>query len=158
MYRNKNNGVMFMNYRIREDGRKINIFDKVNSIKSDIKALIPEIDDEQLIPILSHIRNFFYGDLHYGKRNNPENKKRKRNLTEVERIVLDYMLKKELNPSTTYRWFIACRVPADIKQKLAEGKISTRRAMRIASNIKHVRESNNGLLVMEEINNIVRSL
>jgi len=158
MYMAKNNNQTFINTRIRENGKKINIFNKVAQIKEDLKVLLPEIEEDKIIPMFSHIRNFFYGNLHYGRRNVPENKKRKRPLSKAETILYDYMLKNNLNPSTTYRWMIACRVPADIKDKLSKGQISCKKAMQISANRKRLRESNTGLLMVEEINNIVRSL
>jgi len=82
----------------------------------------------------------------------------RKQMTKAETILFDYMLKNNLNPSTTYRWMIACRVPTDIKEKLAKGQISFRKAMQISANRKRVRESNTGLLMVEEINNLVRSL
>lgn len=154
----KNKDKVFINTNIREKGKKINIFDKVNQIKNDLKTLLPEIEEDKIIPMFSHIRVFFYGTLYYGRREVPENKRRKRKLTKAETILFDYMLKNNLNPSTTYRWMIACRVPTDIKEKLAKGQISFRKAMQISANRKRVRESNTGLLMVEEINNLVRSL
>ncbi|MBI2508097.1 hypothetical protein HYV89_04035 [Candidatus Woesearchaeota archaeon] len=154
----KNKDKVFINTQIREDGKKVNIFDKVNRIRSDLKSLLPEIEDDKIIHMFSHARNFFYGKLHYGRRNVPENRLRKRELTPAETILLDYMMKNKLNPSTTYRWMIACRVPADIKEKLAKGQVSIMKAMQISANRKRVRESNTGLMMIEEINNIVRSL
>jgi len=158
MYMGKSGDKIFINTNIREKGKKINIFDKVNQIKNDLKTLLPEIEEDKIIPMFSHIRVFFYGNLYYGRREVPENKKRKRKLTNAETILFDYMLKNNLNPSTTYRWMIACRVPADIKEKLAKGQISFRKAMQISANRKRVRESNTGLLMIEEINNLVSSL
>lgn len=158
MYMAKHNGKIFINTNIRENGKKINIFDKTNRIKKDLKELIPELEGDKLLASLSHIRNFYYKKLHYGKVSNPENKKRKRKLTTIEKIILNYMLKNNLNPSTTYRWFIAIRVPDDIKDKLAKGQLSVRKAMQISANRLRVRESNTGLLMIEEINNVVRSL
>jgi hypothetical protein len=158
MYMAKNGDKVFINTQIRENGKKINIFDKVNQIKQDLKVLFPEIEEDKIIPMFSHVRNFFYGNLYYGRRNVPENRQRKRSLTKTETILYDYMLKNSLNPSTTYRWMIACRVPTDIREKLAKGQISCRKAMQISANRKRVRESNTGLLMIEEVNNIVRSL
>ena len=158
MYMTKNKDKIFINTQIREKGKKINIFDKVNQIKKDLKTLFPEIEEDRIIPMFSHIRNFFYGNLHYGRHEVPENKQRKRGLTKAETVLYDYMLKKNLNPSTTYRWMIACRVPADIKEKLAKGQLSFRKAMQISANRKRVRESNTGLMMVEEVNNILRSL
>ncbi|MFH1311464.1 MAG: hypothetical protein ABIH65_03605 [Nanoarchaeota archaeon] len=154
----KNKGKIFINVNIREEGKKVNIFDKVNRIKQDLKTLFPEIEEDRIIPMFSHVRNFFYGNLHYGRHNVPENKKRKRKLTQAETVLYDYMLKNNLNPSTTYRWMIATRVPADIKEKLAKCQVSFRKAMQISANRKRVKESNIGLMMIEEVNNIVRSL
>ena len=154
----KNNDQIFINTHIRENGKKVNIFNKVAQIKEDLKTLFPEIEEDKIIPMFSHVRNFFYGNLYYGRRNVPENKMRKRNLTQAETVLYDYMLRNNLNPSTTYRWMIACRVPADIREKLAHGQISCKKAMQISANRKRVKESNTGLLMIEEINNVVRSL
>lgn len=158
MYMAKNNGVTFINHRIRDKGKKINLFDKVNSIKQDIKKLIPEIEEDKLLPMFSNIRNFYYTNIKKVIRNSPIKMRKNSKLTTNEQIVLDYLLKNNLNPSTTYRWFVACRVPADIKEKLEQGKISYRKAVMIADNRKKSRLSNTGLLMIEEINNIVRSL
>jgi hypothetical protein len=158
MYMAKNKDKIFINTQIRERGKKINIFDKVNQIKSDLKSLLPEIEEDKIIPMFSHVRNFFYGKLYYGRREVLENKQRKRKLTNAETILLDYMMKNKLNPSTTYRWMIATRVPADIKEKLAKGQLSFKKAMQISANRKRVKESNTGLMMIEEVNNIVRSL
>jgi len=159
MARDKNNSeIVYLNHRVRYNGKKIAIFDRINFIKKDLKELIPEVEEEKFLSMLSHIRNFFYGKLHYGRRAEPKNLQRKRELTANEQIVLDYLLKNKLNPSTTYRWFIACRIPSDLKEKLTDGKISYRKAYAIASNRKKSRLSNTGLLMMEEINNAVRSL
>lgn len=158
MWMQKNKGKVFINYRIRENGKKVNVFDRINRIKSDLKTLIPEIEENQLLSMMSHIRNFHYGKLHYGRRAIPENLQRKRELTEIEKIILDYLLKNNLNPSTTYRWFIACRVPSDIKSQLEQGKLSIRKAVQIAVNRKKTKDSNQGLLILEEVNNIIESL
>lgn len=122
------------------------------------KELLPEIEEDKFIPMMSHVKNFYYGRLFYGRANKPENLKRKRELTTNEKIILDYLLKNELSPATTYRWFIACRMPSDIIEKLQKGKLSFRRAFLIADNRKKSKLSSTGLLMMEEINNIVSSL
>ena len=158
MYMQKNNGTLYFNHRIREDGKKINIFDRVNRIKKDIKSILPEIDGDRLLSMMSHCRRYYEGKLHYGRRTDPKNLKRVRELTANERILYEYLLKNNLNPSTTYRWFLATRVPEDIKQRLKDKKLSYKKAMQISANRKRARESNSGLLMMEEINNVVRSL
>jgi len=146
------------NYRIRENGRKINIFDKVNEIKQHLKDIIPEIESDKLIVILSHCRAYYEGKLHYGRRNVPENLQRKKELTVNERIVYEYLLKNKLNPSTTYRWFIATRLPQDVREKLAKGEIGQKQAMLISANRRNAKMSQIGLLMMEEIREIIQKL
>ena len=159
MSKDKNNKeIIYINHRVRYKGRKINIFDRINKIKNDLKELLPEIPEDKFLSMASHVRNFYYGKLHYGRRAVKENLKRKRELTEAEKILLDYYLKNNLNPSTTYRWFLACRIPSDIREKLQKGKLSFKKAFMIADNRKRAKMSNTGLLMIEEINNIVRSL
>ncbi len=153
------------NTRIRERcvrdgkivGRKRSIFDKVNEIKSDIKASIPEINDDKLIPLLSKIRTY-YCNKKKGVPLGRRGQKGFRSLTQVETLVFDYMLKNNLNPSTTYRWFIATRLPQDIREKLAKGQIGQRKAMEISANRRRTKNSVNGLIMMEEIRNIIQKL
>ena len=154
----KINNVVFINKNVRYKNKKVPIFDRINRIKNDLKALIPEVDEDRFLSMLSHIRNFSYGKLHYGRRAIPENLDRTRELTANEKIVYDYMLKNNLNPSTTYRWFVACRLPSDVKDKLQKGQISFKKAMIISDNRQKSKMSNMGLLMIEEINNIVSSL
>lgn len=158
MYMSKINNAVFINKNVRYKNKKVPIFDRINRIKNDLKALIPEVEEDKFLSMLSHIRNFSYGKLHYGRRAIPENLERKRELTANERIIYDYMLKNNLNPSTTYRWFVACRLPSDVKDKLQKGQISFKKAMIINDNRQKSKMSNTGLLMIEEINNIVSSL
>jgi len=158
MYMSKTPNGTFINKNVRYKNKKIPIFDRINRIKKDLKALIPEVEEDKFLSMLSHIRNFYYGKLYYGRRAVKENESRKRELTTNEKIVYDYMLKNNLNPSTTYRWFIACRLPSDVKDKLQKGEVSFKKAMLISDNRKKSKMSNSGLLMMEEINNIVTSL
>lgn len=158
MYMGKVNDKVFINHRVRFKGRKVNLFDRINTIKSDLKELLPEIEEDKFLSMASHVRNFYYGKLHYGRRAIPENLSKKRELTEAEKILLDYYLKNDINPSTAYKWFVGCRIPSDLKEKLAKGKVSFKKAYLIADNRKKSKLSNTGLIMMEEINNIVRSL
>ena len=154
------------NYRIRYKevrdgkgvGRKRNIFDKVNEIKQELKGIIPEIKGDELIKMMSHCRNYYHGVLHYGRRGIPENKKRKRELTANERILYDYLLRNKLNPSTSYRWFIATRLPQDIREQLAKGHIGLKVAMNLSANRRRTKKSTEGLIMMEEIRNIIQKL
>jgi hypothetical protein len=144
------------NCRIRDNGKKKNIFLKVSEIKQQLKTIVGEIEGSELLSIISHVRNHYYGKLYYGRRDSPNRKRRP--LTKIEMLVYDFFLKNNLNPSTTYRWFIATRLPSDIKEKLSKGQLSQKNAMQIAANRKRVKHANQGLLLLEELRTIVRGL
>ena len=46
------------NTKIRENGKKRNIFNKVNEIKREIKDILPEVEGDRLISMLSKIRTY----------------------------------------------------------------------------------------------------
>ncbi len=145
------------NTHIRENGKKRNIFDKVNEIKKDLELILPEIEGDRLIAMFSKIRTYYM----HKKKGVPMGRKGwkgYRDLTINEKILYEYMFKHNLNPSTTYRWFIATRLPEDIKDKLQKGKVSLKVAMNISANRRRVKMSNQGLLIMEEIRTIMRGL
>ncbi|RLI96334.1 MAG: hypothetical protein DRO96_03405, partial [Candidatus Aenigmatarchaeota archaeon] len=105
------------NTRIRYKGTKKSIFDKVNEVKIDLKEILPEIEGDRLIAMVSKIRTY----LAHKKKGVPMGRygwKGFRELSAAERILYDYMLRNNLNPGTTYRWFIATRIPSDVKDKL----------------------------------------
>lgn len=145
------------NRRIRENGKKRSIFDKVNEIKSDISKILPEIEGDKLIAMFSKIRTFY----RHNKKGVPVGRKGwrgYRDLTTAETILYEYLLKNNLNPCTTYRWFIATRIPSDVKDKLEKGQVNMVQAMHISANRRRVEMSNRGLLLLEEIRTIIRGI
>jgi len=147
--------------RIREKGKLISVFDRINRIEKDLNKVLPEIDRPRLIKALSRCRQFYEDRLYYGRRtSDPEERKQRRRmeLTEIEKIVYQYLLEHDLNPSTTYRWFLSTRVPSDIQDKLAKGEMPVKLALRISANRRRIRESNEGILMMEEMVNILGGL
>jgi hypothetical protein len=145
------------NTRVRDKGKKRNIFDKVNEIKNDIGVILPHIESVRLIRILSKIRTY----IAHKKKGVPLGRrgwKGYRDLAEDERIVYEYLLKNDLNPSTTYRWFIATRLPSDVKEKMANGQYSFRKAMQISANRRKAEYSSKAVDILEEIKVAMRGI
>lgn len=145
------------NHSVRSNGRKVNIFDKVNSIKTELKEILPEIEGEKLIALFSRVRTF-YVNKKKGVTVGRRCKGKYRPMTEIEELLYGYLIKNGLNPSTTYRWFIATRIPSDIKHKLATNQVSYKTAMSISANRRRTKNSVQGLMMMEEIRNIIQKL
>lgn len=142
----------------REFNRRIDMMDKVTQIKKDFKILLPEIEQDQFIVMLSHIAYYCEDGKNYRSRNSRKRTYTKKPLTEAEKIILDYLLKNDLVPITTYKWFRVCKLPEDIQGRLKKGQISVKEAIRTGTNRLRQRQSNSGLLMMEEINNIIAGL
>lgn len=142
----------------REFNRRISMMDKVTQMKKDFKILLPEIEQDKYIVMLSHIAYYCEDKKNYRSRNGRKKTYTKKALTEAEKIILDYLLKNNLVPITIYRWFRVCKLPEDIQGKLKKGQISVKEAIRTGTNRLKQRQSNSGLLMMEEINNIISGL
>lgn len=142
----------------REFNRRTTALDKVNLIKRDFKTLLPEIEQDKYIVMLGHCSYFCDNKQEYRARNGRKKTYKIKPLTEAEKIMLDYLLKNNIVPKTVYRWFRVSKVPTDIMTKLRNGQVSVKEAIRASTNRLKQRQSNTGLMVMEEINNIVRSL
>lgn len=138
--------------------RRIAMLDKVIQIKKDFKILFPEIEQDRYVPMLSHVAYFCANKKEYRARNGRKKIYKIKPLSEAEKIILDYLLRNDLVPITTYRWFRASKVPADVMERLRKGQVSVKEAIKVSTNrLKH-KQSNAGLLMMEDINNVIRSL
>lgn len=134
------------------------MLDKVIQIKKDFKTLLPEIEQDKYIVMLSHIAYYCKDKENYRSRNGRKKTYKEKPLTEAEKVMLDYLLKNKLVPITTYRWFRVSKVPEDIMSDLRKGKISVKEAIRTGTNRLKQRQSNTGLIMLDEINNIISSL
>ena len=152
------------NWRVRRNGRKINLFDVVKEIREELKDLIPELSPDEgpipndvLIPLLSKIRTYYRHRKH-GIPLGRKGWKGYRALTKIEQMIFDYMIRNKLNPCTTYRWFIASRLPEDLMDELKEGKLSQKMAMKLAAARKKDKDSAVGLYIQEQIRSIVKKM
>ena len=147
--------------KIRDNGQLVSIFDKVSMIEKDLKRLLPEMDRSRLIKAMSKCRQHYEGKLYYGRRTSDPEERKKRApiaLSEIEKIIYHHLIKNDLNPSTAYRWFLATRLPSDIKERLSKKEIPVKIAMNIAANRRRIRVSNQGLLMMDEMVSIIGGL
>lgn len=144
-----------------ENTRRLSVFDKVDAIKKLINEHLPELKDNQLVFMMAHCREFYEGNLYYGRRtSNPEEKWRRplRVLTKIESELLQLLLAHQVNPSTAYRWFLAARVPEDIMNEVKRKGMTITKAMEIARNRKRVKENKQGWQMISMIREIVRWL
>ncbi len=142
----------------REFNKRITMLDKVNLIKKDFKELLPEIEQDKYIVMLGHCAYFCKNKKEYRARNGRTKAFKIKTLTEAEKIMLDYLLKNNVVPITVYRWFRVSKVPEDIMTKLRNGHICVKDAIRASTNRLKQMQSNTGLIMIEEINNVIAGL
>ncbi|MEK7836143.1 MAG: hypothetical protein AAB298_08345 [Pseudomonadota bacterium] len=143
------------NINVREKGKKRNLFDKVNELKQKMNVIVPEIEGQRLIDLLHHIKAERENKYYYGRKG-WINSKIKKNLTPIEHLIKELLIKEKLNPSTVYRWLLATRIPSDIMDKLRKGMISQKKAYEIALNRRKNLRSAQSLLLMESVRDIIR--
>lgn len=68
----------------------------------------------------------------------------------TELLIYNYLVENGYNPSTTYRNFLAIRVPADIKEALIKGEIGQMRAIELARNRKARRDFGMAQVILDE--------
>lgn len=141
------------NWCMKHKGRNVNVFDMANKLRADLQILIPEIEPTRYISILSHCRNEWIRNT----TKKPIKKQWQVRFTEVERVVYDYLLKNKINPQTAYKLFLCTRLPTDVTNQLYKGQISQKSAVHIAQNRIKGKMSNLGLLMSEEIKNIMET-
>lgn len=143
------------NVNVREKGKKRNLFDKVNELKQKMNVIVPEIEGQRLIDLLHHIKAERENKYYYGRKG-WINSKIKKDLTPIEHLIKELLIKEKLNPSTVYRWLLATRIPSDIMDKLRKGMISQKKAYEIALNRRKNLRSAQSLLLMESVRDIIR--
>ena len=143
------------NVNVREKGKKRNLFDKVNELKQKMNVVVPEIEGQRLIDHLHHIKAERENKYYYGRKG-WINSKIKKDLTPIEHLIKELLIKEKLNPSTVYRWLLATRIPSDILDKLRKGMISQKKAYEIALNRRKNLRSSQSLLFMESVRDIIR--
>lgn len=133
------------------------MIDKTNEMKRELKSLFPEIEENKYYSMLCHLCTRHKNNRQYYSRSNGKVGRLKQ-LTKNEIILLDYLIKNEINPITAYKWFRVSRLPEDIKDKLRRGEISVYNARKTFVNRVKMRESREGFEMCEEILNVVRNL
>lgn len=147
--------------KIRYKGELVNVFDKVGVIEKDLNQMLPEMERSRLIKAMSRCRQFYEGKLFYGRKTSDKEEIKRRQvleLTQIEKIIYHYLIENDYNPSTTYRWFLSTRLPSDMKERLLKREISVKQAMSISANRRRVTISNQGMLMLEEMQTIIVGL
>lgn len=120
------------------------VFEQIEYAKRILAPVVPDGDGFRLRGLVSRCVKF--------------RKKQIKTLTSEQTAVYDLLLKNGLNPQRVYEWLLLENVPAHIKEKLVQRKLSMKDARAEFIKWKRYSDTRAGNEVMEEIKNIVRRL
>lgn len=105
---------------------KETVYDKIRRLKESLEKDVGTFEDSELSVMLGKLERWYY----------PKKRKAGMVLTKDELKVYEFLIGKKYNPSTCYKWFLACNAVGDVARKLREGTIGLKEALRGARPFK----------------------
>jgi len=98
---------------------KETVYDKIRKLKEGLEKDVGKFEDSTLSVMLGKLERWYY----------PKKRRKGMTLTKEELKVYEFLIEKKYNPSTCYKWFLACNSTGDVARKLREGTIGLREAL-----------------------------
>lgn len=120
------------------------VFEQIESVKKILSPIVSEGENFRRRGLILRCVKFKTGQV--------------KKLSKEESMIYDLLLKNKLNPKTVYEWLLLENVPAHIKEKLVQKKISLNEARIQFVKWKRLSDTHAGNALMDEIKNIIRRL
>jgi len=95
------------------------VYDKLRGLKEGLKNDFKKLSERDLFKILGKL-----GTWHY-----PKKRTKSMRLSKQEAMIYEFLLKNGYNPSTCYKWMLACNTNEDLQKRMKKGEISMKKAM-----------------------------
>ena len=122
-----------------------NFVEKLNRLREQLGSRLPAVNMQYLTKMMCQIAHYHYN-------------KKQTILLGDEKTIYTFLVEKNYNPFTVYRWLLLERVPEDIRFQLRERKISQKKASRIAFKRRHETISSLGSEIITEGLNLIRRM
>lgn len=96
------------------------VYDKARMLKESLMKEFPKLQERDLFHTLAKLATWHY----------PKKRTKKMKLSKVEAMVYEFMINNQYHPSTCYKWFLACSTNEDVQERLKNGSISMKDAMK----------------------------
>lgn len=106
------------------------VYDKYVKIHNEIKKDFPNLGKKEFYKITAKLSTWHY----------PKKRWESQTLTKEETMIYEWMLNREYNPSTVYKWMLALNTNKDVQERLKNGVMSLKGAMKCAKPFKHITE------------------
>ena len=104
------------------------VYDKHVKVHNEVRKEFPDMDKKQFYKITAKLSTWHY----------PKKRWKGQTLTKDEAMIYEWMLNHNYNPSTVYKWMLALNTNKDNQEKLKNGTMSLKKAMRCSKPFKHV--------------------
>ena len=96
------------------------VYDKLRTLREGLAKDVGKFDDNYLSLTMGRLETWHY----------PKKRKKGMVLSKDEAKIYEYLRSNSLNPSTVYKWFLACKATGDVARALREGTIGLKAALR----------------------------
>jgi len=96
------------------------VYDKLRKLKDGLEKEVGKYEDNFLSLTMGRLEQWHY----------PKKRKKGMTLSKDEAKIYEYLRSNKLNPSTMYKWFLACKSTGDVARGLREGTIGLKEALR----------------------------
>ena len=104
------------------------VYDKLRELKDKLKKDFSNLSEADLFRICGKLSTWHY----------PKKRTKSMGLSKDEAMIYEFLLNNGFNPSTVYKWMLACNTNEDVQKKLASGEISLKSALSRARPYKNV--------------------
>ena len=95
------------------------VYDKMRLLKEGLKKELKWLKDRDMFRAMAKLSTWHY----------PKKRTKSMKLSKQEAMIYEFLLKNKYNPSTCYKWMLACCTNEDLQKRLMKGEISMKKAM-----------------------------
>ncbi len=95
------------------------VYDKLRLVKDSVKKELKDLKERDLFRITARLSTWHY----------PKKRTKNMKLSKTDAMVYEFCLNNNYNPSTVYKWMLACNSNKEVQEKLKNGEISLKKAL-----------------------------
>ena len=106
------------------------VYDKYVKIHNELRRDFPKLDKKEFFKITATLSTWHY----------PKKRWKGQTLTKEQAMIYEWMLNNNYNPGTVYKWLLALNTNKENQDKMKNGSMSLKKAMKCAKPFKHITE------------------
>ncbi|MCF7860876.1 hypothetical protein K9M79_01430 [Candidatus Woesearchaeota archaeon] len=95
------------------------VYDKYRLVRESVKREFKKMEDRVLFKLTAKLATWHY----------PNKRSKQMTLTKEEAMLYEFYINNGYNPSTVYKWILACNSNEEVQRQLKNGEISLKKAL-----------------------------